>query len=85
MVAPFSVVRYWPMASKLSNASPIGSISRWQLVQLLPAVSWAAKRSRAVGRRRDRGGVMSTSIGGGGTVWHISLVRTNLPRSTGDV
>ena len=28
---------------------------------------------------------MSTSIGGGGTVWHISLVRTNFPRSTGDV
>ena len=49
MVTPFSVVRYLPIASKLSNASPIGSIIWWQPLQLLPAASWAAKRSRAVG------------------------------------
>src|SRR4029078_7276165 len=84
MVAPFSVVRYCPTASKLSNAKPIGSISWCQLWQRDPAISCPVNRSRAVAADVTAGGVMSTSIGGGGTVWHISLVRTKFPRSTGD-
>ena len=51
MVAPFSVVRYWPMASKFSNANPIGSISWWQPLQLLPADQ---VRGEAIARRRRR-------------------------------
>ncbi len=56
----------WPIASKFSNARPIGSISVWQPAQLEPADSCAAKRMRAVAPWSIVGSEMFTSFGGGG-------------------
>src|SRR5689334_14533442 len=84
----FSRIRHAPVASKLSSASPIGSMKRWQELHtgLLLCISI---RSRVVRRRplpasglASKGGTFG---GGGGGGDPISTDITHLPRSTGEV
>ena len=79
------MVRYLPMASKLSSGRPNGSIKAWQPAQ---AGLWrcASRRCRlVVGLLGSRSGkTRATPSGGGGTTLHISHSRMNFPRSVGD-
>src|SRR5262245_42913645 len=84
MAASPSAVRHRPIPSKFSRASPMGSISLWQLAQTVLLRCWAM-RSRMESDFSGASFNGGTFAGGdGGGVPRI-FVRTYLPRLTGDV
>ena len=86
MGSPASVLRPAPMPSKLSKASPSGSIALWQPLQR-GFLRWASSFWRVVRAGSPSvslGSLVSTLGGGGGTAWHSSDSRMNLPRLVGE-
>src|SRR6516162_7104152 len=83
-----SHVRHWPVTSKFSSASPIGSIIRWHEAHAGFA-RCVFMRSRTVSSFPELIAGVSSSLGttgggGGGGVPRRTVI-THLPRCTGEV
>src|SRR5215204_4115304 len=73
------------MPSKVSNDRPIGSMALWQPLHW-DSLRWTLSFCRVVraGPSPSLGSLVLMSGGGGGTAWHSSVSRMNLPRRVGD-